>query len=121
MTAAKLDLFLEQGATYKKNLLWTDKAGSPITLVGYTAKLQVRETYAAEDVILELTDSAGLTLGGVDGTIQILIDADTTTGLTPGGKVGVYDLELYPPTETTQVVIRLMRGSVSVSPEVTRA
>ena len=43
MPAGELDLYIEQGATYRKTLTWkTGSPATPVDLTGYTARLQVR-------------------------------------------------------------------------------
>ena len=65
--------------------------------------------------ILSLTQSAGLTLGGVAGTIIIALTATQTAALVAGNYV--YDLEL---ASSGGVVTRLVQGTLAVSAEVTR-
>lgn len=113
MPAAKLNLLVEQGATFKKRLTWRDKNRRPVPLVGYTARMQIRPTVASTEVIYELTSANGRIVLTSPGVIELNIsDADTSTL-----KAGVYDLELVSPTGQ---VIRLIEGKVTVSPEVTR-
>lgn len=123
MTAARVDLFVEQGSTFTKSLLRKGPSGVPISNVGYTAKLQIRSDYGAP-VILELTDisgSTGITLGGATGTIDIRIGADDTALFdvdAPDTKVGIYDLKLVEATDPSHV-IRVIKGTIFVSPQVT--
>ena len=124
MTAATLPLVLEQGISYSKVWNLRDSAGNPYDLTGYTARLQVRESYAAAAAILDLTtENGGLILGGALGTLEIVIteadfDAITVpdTPGTPPTLKAVYDLELV----TGVTVIRLFQGPCTISREVTR-
>src|SRR5574337_914853 len=87
----------------------------PVDLSGYTARMQVRASVAATDVLLELTtDNGGITLGS-DGTVTLQASAITTAAL--AWTRGMYDLELM---DSAGVVTRLAAGSVAVSREVTR-
>lgn len=118
----EVDRSIIQGATFTQSLTWKTKpdentTATPVDLTGCTARMQVRAKVNASEVLLTLTtENGGIALGGTAGTIELLIDADDTAALT--WAAGVYDLEIvYPGGQ----VRRLMYGSVSVSPEVTRA
>lgn len=116
MSAGTYNILAEQGATFIRTVLYTDSAGDPIDLTGFTAAMQVRSTASSGTVILALTtENSRLTLGGAAGTIDVLVSAADMTALTPGKYV--YDLELYNGAEVT----RLIEGSFTVKAEVTRA
>ena len=110
------DLTINQGATFELTVTWKDSAGTAINLTGYSARMQVRETYSSSTSIVSLTSGAGITLGGAAGTIAIVVSATTTAALTAPFS-GVYDLELV---SAGGVVTRLLQGAATVSPEVTR-
>ena len=106
-----------QGATLSLVATWRDSAGTAINLTGYTARMNVRETYSSSSAILTLTtENAGITLGGAAGTITLTATATATAALTEPFS-GVYDLELV---SAGGVVTRLLQGAATVSPEVTR-
>lgn len=114
MAAGNLDFTIEQGATF--NLLLTWKIDTvPVVLTGYTARLQARvDTYDTE-TILSMTTGAGITLGGVAGTIALNLTATQTAILQTG--TFVYDLELQ---SASGDVTRLVQGNLTISAEVTR-
>lgn len=112
--AGTYNIIADQGSTFTRQLVWKNANGTPINLTGYTARMQVRETFDAPDHVLELTTSSGITLGGALGTIDLLASASTMAGLT--AKVYVYDLELV----SGATVTRLVQGSFHVRPEVTK-
>ena len=113
MAAGKYSFVIEQGATLNFQIDWTDSDGNPIDLTGYHARMQVRPTVASETVIIELTTENGrITL--LDNTVTLDISADDTEALPVGAYK--YDLEI----QTGAEVIRLVQGSFTVSPEVTR-
>lgn len=115
MAAADYDLLIEQGATFDLSIVWKDNAGTPIDITGYSARMQIRKTYDSAPVIsLTSAVGGGIVLGGVDGTIDITISANTTDDITI--LRGRYDLEL----ELAGVVTRLIQGSVDISREVTK-
>lgn len=108
-----LDLVCYQGATFDYTLTWKT-AGTPVDLTGYSARMQVRETYTSSSAVLSFTNGTGITLGGTAGTILIATNAGTTAGLLAGQYV--YDLEMVSGTNVT----RLVQGKFTVDPEVTR-
>jgi len=115
MSAGIYDITIEQGATFALTATWKDNTGSPINLSGYSARMQVRTSYEAEETLVSLTSSGGdIVLGGALGTIVITIAASVTQGLQINE--GVYDLELI----NGATVTRLLQGRATVSREVTR-
>jgi hypothetical protein len=117
MAAAKLKLAIEQGATFRKTVTW--KAGVPslpVDLTGCTARLQMRSEIASATVLVTLTtENGGIALGGVAGTIELIITATATALLT--FTAAVYDLEII---LANSDVRRLLYGPVTNSLEVTR-
>ena len=117
MPAGELNLYIEQGATFRKTLTW--KTGTPAALVnltGYTARLQVRDKVTSDTALLSLTtENDGIILGGAAGTIALYVSAADTSAI--AWKKGVYDLEMIAPNGDVR---RLVAGSVEVSQEVTR-
>jgi len=115
--AATLDLpDIEKGSTYEHTIFWKDKLKQPINLTGVSARMQIRETVESPIIVLELsTANGGLAITPLLGKIDFYISPTTTTALI-GGE-GVYDLEL---TFVGGKIVRLIEGSISFSPEVTR-
>lgn len=65
-----------QNVTFDRTFEFYDESDPPelIDLTGYTATLKLRRTHStASTPVLTLTESAGLTLGGVLGTIRWVI------------------------------------------------
>lgn len=88
----------------------------PVNLTGYTARMDIRETREDTDPLLSLTtENGGITLGGVNGQISLLISATDTAALDVD--TAVYDLELI---SAGGIVTRLVSGNIVVSKEVTR-
>lgn len=118
MAAFKVPLKIEQGATFSELVTW--KAGTPavpVNLTGCTARMHVRAKLESTALLLDLTtENGGIVLGGSAGTVLIYLTDEQTEAI--GWTSGVYDLEIAFPGGT---VTRLLKGSVSVSPEVTRA
>lgn len=78
--------------------------------------MQARAKIENTSTLLSLTtENGGISLGGVAGTVTINLSPIETAALT--WKSAVYDLEIV---FGNGDVRRLLAGSVSVSPEVTR-
>ena len=115
MPAGQYDITCDQGATFSRVITWKNSNGTPIDLTNYTARMQVRSNYPSSTVILSLTtENSGIALGGVLGTITLAATA-TATGAIAADEY-VYDLELITGSNVTRVV----EGSFTVTPEVTR-
>lgn len=124
MAAGKVDLHLEQGAALDKRFIKKHN-GLPDSLVGYTAKMQIRPDFGDEDILVDLSTTLvagnGIVLGGLAGTIQIIITATTTGTLdvpVDGGKLGEYDMFLIPDGDAARA-FRILRGRVTIDPRVT--
>lgn len=116
MAAATYDFEIEQGATLIKPIVWNDSTGAPVNLTGYTAKMQVRQSVASEEVLLELSTTNGkIQLTPLTGTITLVFSAATTAAI--NWKRGKYDLEL---TSADGTVTRLIEGEINISKEITR-
>ena len=120
MLASKYNIVVEAGATYRKKITWKNSNRIPVNLTGCTARMQVRKTVNSDVVLLLLTtENGGINIVGVSGTIEIVILDNQTDDLSNG----VYDLEIIHPlgdNQTRNDVTRLLYGSVTVSPSVTR-
>lgn len=108
------DITCYQGATFDYSLTYKTN-GTAVNLTGYTARMQVRETYDSTGTVFSLTSGSGITLGGTAGTIELNISAADTAGAAHGQYA--YDLELVSAGTT---VTRLMEGYFFINPEVTR-
>jgi hypothetical protein len=106
---SELDLAIYTGVTFTKEFIW--KVGTPpepVDLTGYTADMKIVDLDGS--LLIELSTSNGrITLGGVAGTIDLLITATDTKNLI--AKTYVYDLLLT----SGAVVTGLLRGSVTVT------
>lgn len=119
MAAFKLNLKIDQGATFRKLVTW--KVGPPpgtvVDLTGCAARMHARAKISDADTLLDLTSAnGGLVMGGTAGTVEIKLTATQTEAITWSS--AVYDLEVE---FGNGDVRRLLQGSISVSPEVTRA
>lgn len=118
MTAGRLNLVIEQGATFALALT-VDDAGTARDLTGNTMRMAVRETIDDTDPIILLTTENGrisiLNQVTYPGAFTVELAATDTDDL--DFTSGVYDLEVVDGVN----VERLLQGKVKLSPEVTRA
>lgn len=124
MAAVNVCLEIEQGAKWYKRFVRRDKASNdPIDVTGLEARMHVRKEKTDDDILLTLSslgdpdDDGTITLGGVEGTIELEIGAATTATLEFSR--AVYDLELYDPNDLDNV-IRVIEGDFRVDLNVTR-
>lgn len=133
MSAGKYSFNLEQGATYRFGIQYTDASGSYIDLSGYSASMQIRSDYADNsntlyatlNIVENVNDHTASYMwfsgsGGtgssaaVSGSIEVYLHADTTAGF--NFEEAVYDIELYSGDD----VYRLLEGTIINKKEVTR-
>lgn len=115
MTASIYNITADQGATLRLSLRWRGPDGEPYDLTGYAARFVVRANARDQEPLIALEDDDGITLGGVDGTILVVIDDETTATLP--AEVLRYDLELE---SADGNVARLLTGALRVRAEVAR-
>jgi hypothetical protein len=111
MTAIQLNLYVEAGATFSRSLVYTNNDGSLFDLDDFTAILQVRETVSSDDATLTVVPA----IDPETATVSWEFSAEETASLT--APIYVYAMELYGPED---LVIRLIEGVVTVSPEIVR-
>lgn len=88
---------------------------TPKSLVGVTAKMQLRTSLASTDIIDEYSTTNGkIIIDDTAKTITINVDATTTAGYTFGS--AVYSLEIT----AGPTVIQLASGTITLVKEVTR-
>lgn len=115
MSAGIYNDTLDQGATYNLVVVYKQDNGTPVNLTGFSAYMQLRESYEATVADLTLsTANGGISINGVAGEITITATATQTTALV--SDFYVYDLELV----SGSTVIRLLQGQITVNSEVTR-
>lgn len=115
MTAATHDFTIEQGATLRKEFVWKDSAGDPITLDNTTARSQLRHTIGDPVVADSLTTENGrIEIDANEGKTTLIFPPDVSADYTQ--KKYVYDVEL----DRNGEVIRLVQGTITISREVTR-
>lgn len=123
---AVYDIVVYAGATFRLELTWQDEAGVPIRILPtYAARMQIRQKVTSLDAMISISSGTGeIKLDAPapgsnvarPGVIMIRIPATVTELML---KDGVYDLELYSPTDATEVE-RLIQGKATLSKEVTQ-
>ena len=118
MAAGTYNISIEQGTTYQLDIVWKDSLATPIDVTGYTSRMQMRTTKADSNVLCELTTENGrIVMGTTDGKNTLNLRSEVTAGFSFVS--ALYDLEVISPA-ATPVVTRLLQGTITVDPEVTR-
>jgi hypothetical protein len=119
---ARFDFAIAPGARYRQSFQYVTSAGVPISILGWTARMQVRQPHDSDVILLENTVANGRLIisTGTDGIVEVYVPANVTSTLAWGGRAW-YDLELVPPGgQATTDVVRLAEGYVTLKPEATR-
>lgn len=115
-TTPKLNLVINQGATFRHKLAWLDVNKRPINITGFSAILHVRKDFASinEPPLLELTSgTGGIILGGKSGSIILFASNVLTANL--AWTQGLYELKLISPSGEVR---RFLTGNITVAPTV---
>ena len=111
MSAGTYNFILEQGATFNR-ILTLKEDGGVMDLTGYSVASLMRSTHDSSTVVGTFTCTVSNASGG-----QITMNmTNSTTGAIEEG-IYVYDVEI---ASGAGVVTRIMEGTVTVNPEVTR-
>ena len=108
--ASKLDIVIEQSASFSTTLTWLDSEGVPVDLTSYSALLEGKDASGA--IILTWTENDVITLGGSLGTIAMDVDDSVTAAYTFDELT--YCLVL---TDTLSFATRLLKGSIVLDAE----
>ncbi len=126
MIAGEYNITIEQGTTFYRLIdvmeptVLDPDVYEAFNLTGYTARMQIRRTIESTTPMISLTSPTvsgnGITvMDGANNAISINITDTMTSSLTSSG---VYDLEII--KTSTGAVSRLLRGTITLSLEVTR-
>lgn len=110
--SGKLDLTIEQGASFSKRITLTDEGGQPIDVSLDTFAGQVRKRH--QSGVAQATFAITI-INGVGGELVVELSAGETAAMESGDSV--YDIEW---TKANGAVTRLLEGNALVTPEVTR-
>lgn len=113
-------LDIDQGTTYRANFFWKELDRSPVNLVGYIAKLQIRSSYTSETVLIDLTSEEETSDGDIiifpnEGKVSIHIKPESTRSASWSN--AVFDLLLISPSGDIEKVVG---GKVKISKTSTR-
>jgi len=124
MAAGVCDLLIQQGETFSRVITITDNQVIPvaINLTGYTARASIRPT--ADSATLTVAFTCTFDADRSTGRITISLTDTQTSAISTVGKTAydklskyVWDMEII---DADLKVTRLLNGSVTVSPEVTK-
>jgi hypothetical protein len=115
--AGKLDLTIEQGVTWVREIIWKDSSRVPIDVSGYSAAMQIRNPLDDTIPLLSITNIGAINVGTTDGKFVITLTAVTTAAL--DFDTAVYDLKVISPAPANTVT-RLIEGTVTLDKAVTR-
>lgn len=123
MPAAVLNLQCEQGATFKRIFTIKNAAGAVIDLTNYTFTGQVRQktNTSVELFAFTFTKAADPTTGVVTMTVAPSVTLSLNNVGGPTFKDGMtlqYDVDMT--NSLTSVVTRILNGSFTISPTVTK-
>ena len=114
--AGVLDLAIDQGAVYRKRITRRRKDdNSIISMVGWTAKMQIRTKVNEVTVLDELTTENGRLIVEVDGSL--LIDFPDNVTAAYAFTTAFYDLFVTNPDGDSK---KLLKGKVTVTLSITR-
>jgi hypothetical protein len=99
-----------QGDYIQLTLNVVDSNGTPISFSGYDVRGQVRADYGSSGILLNLNPTVNAS--------SISIDSYVSQDVPVGDFV--YDVERFPSGVPTGNSIKLLRGIISILPEVTR-
>ena len=138
MAAGKYSFTIEQGTTVDFEIQWTDSGSNKISLEGYEAAMQIKDTYGGTNV-LTLTSSIGnnyelvrqksgsafLSVSGsgacdtpiASGSLGIYIGYENTLATTMSANEYLYDIELT--DTTTEKRTRLVEGTIFIAKAIT--
>ena len=107
--ALKANIVIDQGTTFASDISILDENEDPIDLTGYLDRGQIRKTYTS-------TTAVNFTTALAEGVLVLSLTANQTANIVSGRYV--YDVELV---DTTNTVVRILEGIVTITPEVTKS
>ena len=121
----KYNLEMWQGATFTMTITVKDSAGNTQNLTGYSARMQMRSSYASGSITESMSSANGeITITPSEGNLTFQLAATRTAAIPvdlnngrPPKTIYVYDLELI---DGANNVSKLLYGDVNVYGEVTR-
>ena len=112
MSAGTYNLTIDQGSDFALDLV-IKQSGSALDLSNYSGRAQLRTSVDASSVSATFTVTKTNASGGA---LKMELQAATSSALSAGQYV--YDLEIYTSGDST--VKRILQGTATLTPEVTR-
>ena len=112
MSAGTYNLVIDQGSDFALDLV-IKQSGSALDLSNYSGRAQLRTSVDASSVSATFTVTKTNASGGA---LKMELQAATSSALSAGQYV--YDLEIYTSGDST--VKRILQGTATITPEVTR-
>jgi len=112
MAAGKYDIVIDQGSGFGLDLT-VQESGSAKDLSDYSVRGQIRPTVTSNTLTASFV---GIVTNAAQGKINVALTPSITAGMSSGKYF--YDVEIH--TSGDSVVTRLLQGTATVSPEVTR-
>jgi hypothetical protein len=109
--AVVANITIDQGSAFDSTIDVEDASGNAANLSGYTARGQIRKTYASSTAV----DFSASILNATAGTIRITLDGTQTAAMKAGRYV--YDVEIV---SSAGIITRVVEGQVEITPRVTR-
>jgi hypothetical protein len=108
------DFHIKQGEDWTISIKFKDNNRLPKTITGYSAKMQLRETYSGNQII-ELSDTSGIVIDGPNGVMTFTIPKTVTANFT--FPKALYDLRITTSSGKDSYPIE---GEFICTPRVTR-
>lgn len=123
MAAARLDIIIEQGATFRRILKFKDNNGNLQDMTGYVFNGQVRKTAGDPNLLASFTCTVLNQISNL-GEVEIKLTATNSSAIpVPKSKTAektsidyCYDIERLAPNAIDKV--RIIEGTATVTPEV---
>lgn len=109
--ATNKNLSLDQGTTFTENIQYLDNSKTPVSLVGYDVKGQIRKSYYSTNATA--TFDVTVTNASV-GNLTISLHFNTTSNIAAGRYL--YDVR----ANTANTAVRIQEGILTVNPGVTK-
>jgi hypothetical protein len=107
--AAKVNIVIDQGATFNTTYTIHDAIDEPIDFTGFTANSQIRKAYSSSNsYVFDVALSN-------NGLVTLSMNAATTSSIVAGRYV--YDVEVE---SLSGIRSRIVEGIITVTPQVTR-
>jgi len=111
MSAGTYNFTIEQGTTFSR-VLTLQENGSAMNLTGYSVASQMRSTHNSSTVVATFSGSV---TNASSGQITLSLTNSQTSAIEEA--IYVYDVEI---TSGAGAVTRILEGTITVTPEVTR-